>query len=171
VGMRNASSAWRDVVAARLLGAAEFTHAHWFFGNLYEALVKIPHRVAASEASAELPRSPFGAGSPGRYYAPVAPLNVPLACAALVAGWNRSGRRPWLIVAAASSAVGGAATAYLLRSVNPELFFSPQPQGPARRKPLLTKWYRVHAVRLAASAVALAAIDRARTAAPPGPRG
>jgi hypothetical protein len=162
VGMGKASSDRRDVVTDRLLGAAEFTHAHWFFGNLYEALVRIPDRVAASEASAELPRSPFGTGSPGRYYAPVAPLNVPLACAALVAGWNRPGSRPWLIVAAASSAVGGAATAYLLRSVNPKLFFSPQPLSAARRKPLLTKWYRVHAIRLAASAIALAAVDRAR---------
>ncbi|MFF2028705.1 hypothetical protein [Arthrobacter sp. NPDC058192] len=137
--MRNASSDRRGVVADRLLGAAEFTHAHWFFGNLYEALVKIPDRVAASAASAELPRAPFGAGSPGRYYAPVAPLNVPLVCSALVAGWNRSGSRSWLLLAAASSAVGGAATAYLLRSVNPELFFSPQPLDPTRRKPLLTK--------------------------------
>jgi hypothetical protein len=31
-----------------------------------------------------------------------------------------------------------------------------------RRKPLLARWYRVNALRLAASAIALAAIDRAR---------
>ncbi|MFE5839366.1 hypothetical protein [Arthrobacter sp. NPDC056493] len=31
-----------------------------------------------------------------------------------------------------------------------------------RCKPLLAKWYRVNAIRLAASAVALVAIDRAR---------
>lgn len=164
--MGRVSSERRGVLTDRLLGGAEFSHAHWFFGNLYEALVKIPHRVASAEESPELSRSPFGAGSPGRYYAPIAPLNVPLAAAALLTGWNRSGSRPWLILAAAASAVGGAATAYLLRSVNPDLFFSPQPLSEMRRKALLKRWYRVHAVRLAASAVALAAIDHARTARP-----
>ena len=142
---------------------AEFSHAHWFFGNLYEVLGKIPHRVASAEASRELPRSPFGAGSPGRYYAPIAPINAPAAIGALVAGWNHADSRPWLLVAAASSTTGAAATAYLLRSINPDLFFSPQPLSETRRNPLLKRWYRVHAVRLAASAVALAAIHEART--------
>lgn len=153
----------RDVLADRLLDAAEFTHAHWFFGNLYELLAKVPHRVAASEASRELSRSPFGAGSPGRYYAPVAPLNAPAAIGALVAGWNRPGTRASLIVAAVSSAIGAAATAYVLRSLNPRLFFSPQPLREDQRRPLLTRWYRIHAVRLTASAVALVAIHHART--------
>lgn len=161
--MGQTSSGRRELITDRLLGVAEFSHAHWFFGNLYEALVKIPHRVAAAEASRELPRSPFGAGSPGRYYAPIAPINAPAAIAALVAGWNRADGRPWLIVAAASSTSGAAATAYLLRSINPALFFSPEPLSEADRKPLLKRWYRVHAFRLTASAVALAAIHQART--------
>jgi hypothetical protein len=151
------------LIAERLLGIAEFSHAHWFFGNLYEAVVKIPHRVATSEASRELPRSPFGAGSPGRYYAPIAPLNAPAAIAALVAGWNHANSRVWLIVAALSSTTGAAATAYLLRSVNPDLFFSAEPPDETRRNSLLKRWYRVHALRLTASAVALAAIHQART--------
>jgi hypothetical protein len=153
----------RAVLVDRLLGVAEFSHAHWFFGNLYEALVKIPDRVAGSEATPDLPRSPFGAGSPGRYYAPIAPLSAPTAIAALAAGWNRSGSRLWLALAAASSVTGAAATVYLLRSVNPRLFFSPQPLSEMRRKPLLKKWYRAHALRLTASAVALAALDHARS--------
>jgi hypothetical protein len=144
------------------LAAAEFTHAHWFFGNLYEAVVKVPHRVAGSEASPDLRRSPLGSGSPGRYYAPLAPVSFPAVALALAAGWNRPGSRPWLATAAVASAVGGAATAYLLRSVNPALFFGPQPLSDMRRRPLLTRWYRVNALRLAASAIALAAIDRAR---------
>ena len=160
--MGQTSSGRRDFLADRILGVAEFSHAHWFFGNLYEVLVKIPHRVAAAEASRELPRSPFGAGSPGRYYAPIAPINAPAAIAALVAGWNHADSRPWLLVAAASSTTGAAATAYLLRSINPDLFFSPQPLSETRRNPLLKRWYRVHALRLAASAVALAAIHEAR---------
>lgn len=56
----------RNDLANRFLYVAEFTHAYWFFGNLYEALVKVPDRVAPSEARRELPRSPFGTGSPGR---------------------------------------------------------------------------------------------------------
>lgn len=75
--MKQTSHIPRDLFADRLLDIAEFTHAHWFFGNLYEVLVKVPPRVAGAEASSELPRTPFGAGSPGRYYAPVAPLNAP----------------------------------------------------------------------------------------------
>jgi len=75
--MRQASSDRRELLTDRLLGVAEFSHAHWFFGNLYEALVKIPDRLAASDASPGLPRTPLGAGSPGRYYAPIAPINAP----------------------------------------------------------------------------------------------
>lgn len=65
-------------------------------------------------------------------------------------------------MAAASSAVGAAAPAYVLRALNPRLFFSPEPLSEEERRPLLTRWYRVHAPRLTASAVALAAIRRAR---------
>ncbi|MCX6500155.1 MAG: DUF1772 domain-containing protein [Arthrobacter sp.] len=154
----------RGVLVDRLLGVAVFSHAHWFFGNLYEAVAKIPDRIAAAESNPGLPRSPLGAGSPGRYYAPIAPLITPAAIAALVAGWNRSGSRAWLALAAGSSTAGAAATVYLLRSVNPRLFFSPQPLSEMRRKPLLKRWYRVNALRLAASAVALVALDQARRA-------
>lgn len=160
--MTSTSESRRDVFADRLLGVAEFTHAHWFFGNLYEVLVKIPHRVARSETTPQLSRSPFGAGSPGRYYVPHAPLNTPAAIGALLTGWNHPRARTSLFVAAASSAVGAAATAYVLRSPNPRLFFSPEPLSEEERRPLLTRWYRVHALRLTASAVALAAIHRAR---------
>lgn len=153
----------RDVLAGRLLDVAEFTHAHWFFGNLYEVLVKVPDRVASAEPSRELPRSPFGAGSPGRYYVPLAPLNAPAAIGALTTGWGRPETRASLVVAATSSAAGAAATAYVLRFLNPKLFFSPHPLSEVERRPPLTRWYRVHAFRLTASAVALAAIHHART--------
>ena len=66
-------------------------------------------------------------------------------------------------VAAASSTMGAAATAYLLRYINPKLFFSPEPLSEMRRKPLLQRWYRVNALRLTASAISLAAIHQART--------
>lgn len=66
-------------------------------------------------------------------------------------------------MAAASSAAGAVATAYVLRSLNPKLFFGPQPLSEDQRRPLLERWYRIHAVRLTASALALAAIHHART--------
>ncbi len=160
--MERSRTGRRDLLVDRLLGVAEFSHAHWFFGNLYEVLVKVPHRVAAAEASRALPRTPFGAGSPGRYYAPIAPVSVPAALAALVAGWNRPDSRVWLVIAAAASTTGAAATAYLLRSVNPDLFFGAQPLSEVRRLPLLKRWYRVHAIRLTAGAIALGAIRQAR---------
>ena len=76
MGMSQDSSPRRDRLAIQLLDVAEFTHAHWFFGNLYEAVVRIPDRIAASEPSSRLARTPFGPGSPGRYYVPVAPINA-----------------------------------------------------------------------------------------------
>jgi hypothetical protein len=154
--------AWRTRLADVSLDVAEFTHAHWFFGNLYEAVVKVPHRVAAAEDSPELRRSALATGSPGRYYVPLAPATFPVLAVALAAGWNRPASRPWLATATVASAAGMAGTAYLLRSVNPPLFFSPRPLSEMHRQPLLAKWYRINAIRLAASAVALAAIDHAR---------
>ena len=73
----------------------------------------MPHRVAGAEASSELPRSSIGAGSPDRYYAPVAPFNARAALGALIAGWNGPATGASLIVAATSSAAGAAATAYM----------------------------------------------------------
>ena len=81
--MGRVSSECRGVLTDRLYGGAEFSHAHWFFGNLYGPLVKIPNRAASAEDSPGLSRPPFEAGSPGRYYAPIAPLNVPLAAATI----------------------------------------------------------------------------------------
>jgi len=66
------------------------------------------------------------------------------------------------LAAAISSASGAAVTAYVLRSLNPRLFFSPQPLNEDQRRPLLKRWYRIHAIRLITSAVALGAIHRAQ---------
>jgi hypothetical protein len=43
--------------------------AHWFFGNLYEAIVHVPERLTPDDAL-------FTAGSPVRYYLPVAPVTL-----------------------------------------------------------------------------------------------
>ncbi|BBZ73215.1 hypothetical protein MPRS_43080 [Mycobacterium paraseoulense] len=60
---------------SRLLGLAQLGHAHWLFGNIYEAVVKIPDRLAAEPRPATReggsPRSSLLApGSPLRYSLP-----------------------------------------------------------------------------------------------------
>ena len=78
----------RRRVLVALLAFAVLGHAHWFFGNLYEAVVLIPQFAAAPEQ--RLPISAGGVlvpGSPALYYVPRLPLTVPAALAALALGW------------------------------------------------------------------------------------
>src|ERR671937_2872016 len=78
----------RRRVAAAFLGIAGWGHAHWFFGNLYEAVVRVPHRLASERSAGGTATSPFGAGSPVLYYVPAMPATSPAALAALMFGWN-----------------------------------------------------------------------------------
>jgi hypothetical protein len=64
-------------LTVRLLDVAQLGYAQWLFGNIYEAVVKIPERLAAERRdSAAGPGSQaiLAPGSPLRYYAPVAPI-------------------------------------------------------------------------------------------------
>ncbi|GAA2757603.1 hypothetical protein [Actinopolymorpha rutila] len=89
----------RRQVSGRLLTLAQFGHAQWFFGNLYEAVVRVPDRLAA-EAGDGHARSPLGAGSPLRYYVPAIPATFPATLAALWSGREASPEvRRWLVVA------------------------------------------------------------------------
>ena len=45
---------------ANVLTIAQVGYAHWFFGNLYEAVVRVPDRLAMEYD----PQPPFAAGSP-----------------------------------------------------------------------------------------------------------
>ncbi|MEU6149922.1 DUF1772 domain-containing protein [Actinosynnema sp. NPDC047251] len=146
-------------IAARALGLAEFGHAHWFFGNLYEAVVRVPDRLADREGGA----SPVGVGSPVRYYLVGAPLTLPAALAAAVAGWGDRGGRPWLVAAVVCSGVGVGLTAHLVRTVNLDLFFRDRVPSADERKALLRAWYRVNAARLVATGGALVAARVARS--------
>jgi Domain of unknown function (DUF1772) len=153
---------------AIMLDLAQLGHAHWLFGNLYEAVVKIPERLSTDAANSAgiigRPASLLAPGSPVRYYVPVAPLTLATTLAALITGWKTVPARRWLATAATSSVFGAATTGYLIRNVNLRLFFAAQPPPPAERDALIRSWYRINILRTAAAGVALFAAYRARQA-------
>ena len=140
----------------RVLGVAEFAHAQWFFGNLYEAVVRVPDLLAEQPVTT----SPFGHGSPVRYYAAAVPGTFPAVLAAAV-GSRRD--RASLLAAAACSVAGAGITGYLVRTVNRRLFFGAETLTPEERDDLLRTWYRLNSVRLAAIAAAWLATHSARS--------
>ena len=139
-----------------LLALAVLGHAHWFFGNLYEAVVLIPQFAASPQQ--RLPISAGGAfvpGSPALYYVPMIPLTVPAALAALAVGW-RFGRvvRGELLGAAVLSASAALLGAYIITRLNFPLFFDPG-TGVARLEVLLRRWALLNYARLGLVGAAL----------------
>jgi hypothetical protein len=150
--------------AGTLLTVLELAYAHWFFGNLYEAVVRIPNRLAGDPAwGASDPRlgGPLSPGSPIRYYLPGVPIMAGGTIAAL-AGATRPSVRRWVVGAAACSILGGALTAHLVRTVNLRLFVAGHPVRAGERQTLLNRWYRLNGVRLAAVGGAWLAAHMAR---------
>lgn len=152
----------RRRAAAAFLGIAGVGHAHWFFGNLYEAVVRVPHKLA-SQRSTGSATSPFAPGSPLLYYVPALPATFPAALAALVFGWNNRESRSWLVGGAVCSLSGVAATAYLVRAVNLKLFFSAQSLTEEEQRALLRTWYRANVLRLVVSGGAWLAARQVRS--------
>ena len=158
----------RRRAAASLLTIAQLGQAHWFFGNLYESVARVPERLAdAPIVAIENERVSLGAllqpGSPARYYVPVAPLTVGATVSALVAGWGAPRNRGWLGVSVVCLGTGGLLTARIARDINMKLFFTAQPLSSTEREDLLRRWYRLNRIRLAASGVAWLAAQRARS--------
>jgi len=143
---------WETWTAA-LSTLARAGQAHWFFGNLYEAVVHMPERLDSDER-------PFAAGSPVRYYLPAAPITLGATLATVVRGWRRDSDRPALAVAGACSVAGAALTGHLVRSVNLRLL-GDEPLDPTERARLIRHWHRVNRVRLLLADSALAALERA----------
>jgi acyl-coenzyme A synthetase/AMP-(fatty) acid ligase len=144
-----------------LTTAAEIGLAHWFFGNLYEEVVRMPARVAEQPTTG----GPFAPGSPVRYYVPAAPVTLATTFACIAAGWRRRTARPALGAAALLTATGAALTGHLVTAVNLRLLDdAKRPADPDERQRLVRHWHRVNRVRLvavAAAAVALRAGTRA----------
>ena len=128
--------------------------AHWFFGNLHEAVVRMPDRLTPGEEM-------FGAGSPVRYWLPAAPITVAATLASVVRGWRRDADRPALAVAGVCTVAGAALTGHLVRTVNQRLL-GPDPIDPAERKRLIRHWHRVNRIRLVLAGSALVALERVR---------
>ncbi|WP_232667149.1 anthrone oxygenase family protein [Pseudonocardia sp. TRM90224] len=138
-----------------LLTIARAANAHWFFGNLYEELVRMPDRLADEHDSgrARLP-------SPVRYYVPALPALVGGAVAAAVTG-RRGPARGALATAAVSTVAGVGLTGFVVRTVIFRLIDDGPPLEQAERERLITRWHRVNRVRLVLAAVAAIAYDRA----------
>jgi hypothetical protein len=134
-----------------LLGIAQLGYAHWFFGNRYEAVVRVPDRLARDYTPGGEDRrlaSVLSAGSPVRYYLPGVPVVVGATVSALVAGWSARRERPWLGVMALSALAGIVATAYLVAAVNRSLFVAGQTLTRSDQDRLLRTWYRLNGARL-----------------------
>jgi hypothetical protein len=161
------SSRHRRQLTDALLTAAQFGQAQLFFGNLYEAVVKVPDRFAEHRDLAGPPgataslRSLLRPGSPVLYFVPSGPLTVAAAIAAVAAGW-RGPSRHWLTASAAATVTMALETAHLNRTVNRPLFLdSPGPETAARTA-LLRHWYRVNTIRMATLLIGWAAAQQAR---------
>lgn len=160
-----------DVVGSRdgerragvLLTVARFGHAHWFFGNLYEAIVRMPDRLAAEHDDVRGRRGAgvLAPGSPARYYLPAAPVTVAATLAAAANSRTSGGDRTALAVAAACSTAGAVLTGYLVRTVIVRLLDDGPAITPDERTELVTRWHRVNRVRLVLAGAAAVALERA----------
>jgi hypothetical protein len=159
--MTSMNAARRARRSAALLDLAQLAYAQWFFGNVYEAVVKIPDRL-----SAELPdsRSILGPGSPVRYYLPAPPVALVGTLGAAINGLGNPRSQRWLTVSAGCGVAGAALTGYVVRKVNLKLFFGAEPPSPAERDALLRTWYRMNVLRAAAVAGAMFATQCAKQA-------
>jgi Domain of unknown function (DUF1772) len=144
------------------LTIARVAHQQWFFVNLYEAVVRMPDRLADEHDSpARGAAGLLAAGSPARYHLPAAPILLGSTIAALADGLRNDGDRAALLVAAVCSLSGAAVTGYLVRRVNLRLLHGGPPIGPEERRALMSRWYGANRIRLALLAAGSVALERA----------
>jgi hypothetical protein len=157
----------RSSLAAVLPTIAQLAYAHNFFGNLYEAIVRVPHRLSADHdtinGDQRLP-SLFSQGSPVRYFLPSLPISVAATLATLVTRRRGLYDRRWLRAAAAALAVSSGLTGYIIRNVNIKLFVAGHPITPEERDRLLRTWYRLNTIRIVALCAGWVAIEKVRLA-------
>jgi hypothetical protein len=142
---------------ATLLTIAQLGYAHWFFGNLHEAVAKVPDRLVKDyelDGNDRRLASVLSSGSPVRYYLPALPVVIGGTLSAVLAGWRQRNERAWLAALAVSSLAGVVITAWLVRTVNLKLFIAGHPLTRADQDRLLRIWYRVNGLRLLAAGAA-----------------
>ncbi|GAA3388513.1 hypothetical protein [Cryptosporangium minutisporangium] len=123
-------------------------HAHWFFGNLYEAIVLAPGWRSMADEPLSVGGGVLAPGSPVRYYVPITPLTVLVTVSAGIAGWRTpDGPHPALGLGVALSLISAAVTGYIVARVNLPLFFVAD--TPAEQKVMLARrWARLNYIRL-----------------------
>lgn len=121
---------------------ARFGRAAWFFGNAYEATVGVPQLIATANRQAGV----LAAGSPVRYFAPVAPAAIGGTAAVLVRLWQTGADRRAVVAATTTFGTALGLSAYLIRSINVPLLKG-EVEGEARPR-LISRWHRGNAVRL-----------------------
>ncbi|GGS96088.1 hypothetical protein GCM10010156_62900 [Planobispora rosea] len=138
--------------------AARLGQLHWFFGNVYEAMVDMPRLLADARPN----RAPelLGSGSPLRYYLPVVPPTLAGTAATLIDDWRSGGDRRAVVTAAASTVVAVVLTVHLVRTVNLTLLRGKEPLSAEEVRKLLQTWHRGNLARLAALVVAMWALRR-----------
>jgi Domain of unknown function (DUF1772) len=147
---------------SRWAAVAGLGQIHWFFGNVYEAVVDVPQLLVDAQPN-RVPRL-LGAGSPLRYYVPAAPVTLVATVVALVGSWRSGGDRTMIATAAASTAGAAAVTAYLVKIVNLRLLGGGTPISAAEGRSLVSTWQRGNLVRLLL--LGIAALALRRTAVP-----
>jgi hypothetical protein len=83
--MRNRSSSRGTQPRALWAAVAGLGQLHWFFGNVYEAVVDMPQLLVDAQPN-RAPRL-LGVGSPLRYYLPAAPVTFVATVVALMDSW------------------------------------------------------------------------------------
>jgi hypothetical protein len=147
----------RRRVAGALLTTARVGLAQAFFGNVYEAVVRVPQVFADNRELAG--GSPFRRGSPTLYYVPAGPVTLAASVGALAVGGHD---RRWLAASSGAFAAAGLLTVYVVTKVNTPLLLGAEAPSAERRTALLRRWYRMNAVRIALGGVAWFAAERAR---------
>lgn len=142
-------------MAGALLTVARVGQAQAFFGNVYEAVVKVPDVFARNRVLAG--RSPFRVGSPTLYFVPAGPVTLAASVGALVTGGRN---RRWLAASTGATAAAGVLTAYVVSQVNKPLLLDEEPSD--RSAELLRRWHLLNAVRIALVGTAWYASERAR---------
>jgi hypothetical protein len=144
-------------VSGTLATVARVGQAQAFFGNLYEAVVRVPHLLAHDRT---LPgRPPLHPGSPTLYYVPAGPVALAASLATLA---TTRGDRRWQTTSTAATTAAAALTVYVVTRVNKPLLLDEAAPSPACRDALLTRWYRLNAVRMALLGLAWLASEKAR---------
>lgn len=145
--------------------AARAGQTAWFFGNLYEAVVGMPQLLA--DARSQRATGLLAAGSPVRYYAPVAPVAFGATALALSEKWRSGADRRVITASATCMASAAGLSAYLIRTVNVRLLTSGAPLTEHERRGLVDTWHRVNAIRLGLLAGALVSFSHVTSQRPP----